>query len=190
MDQRLRPFVGFHQDYWAELPPALDAAAAAMPNESTGLSPSMIDYSYKPRLEFDWNQRVKPRTARESLNRDEAVAWVKRVENAVKWARENMARAQERQRNQANKHRREVDFVVGDKVYIRRGAWRTTRPSDKLDNPMVAPYPIMSKEGHSFRVQLPASWKIHPVFSPDCLRKDPDYQGSEDRRLIRRGIGA
>ncbi|KAI0994415.1 hypothetical protein K3495_g13767 [Podosphaera aphanis] len=56
IDQRLRPFVNFHQDDWAELLPALDAAAAAMPNESTGLSPSMIDYGYEMRLEFDWNQ--------------------------------------------------------------------------------------------------------------------------------------
>ncbi|KAI0995150.1 hypothetical protein K3495_g13030 [Podosphaera aphanis] len=39
---------------------------------------------------------------------------------------------------------------------------------------MVGPYRIISKEGHSFCVQLPASWKVHPVFSPDRLRKDPD----------------
>ena len=37
---------------------------------------------------------------------------------------------------------------------------------------MVGPYPILAKEGHSFRIQLPASMKIHPVFAPNLLRKD------------------
>ena len=37
---------------------------------------------------------------------------------------------------------------------------------------MVGPYLILAKEGHSFRVRLPASIKIHPVFAPNLLRKD------------------
>lgn len=159
---------------WAELLPALDAAAAAIPNESTGLSPSMIDYGFEMRLEFDWNQQLEPRTPREKLNQGEAAEWLKWISSALDYAKESIKRSQEQQRVEANQHRLEVDFDVGDKVYIRRGAWRTTRPSDKLENPMVGPYRTIAKEGHSFRVQLPASWKIHPVFSPDRLRKDPD----------------
>jgi hypothetical protein len=37
---------------------------------------------------------------------------------------------------------------------------------------MVGLYPITAKEGHSFRVELPALIKIHPVFAPNLLRKD------------------
>jgi hypothetical protein len=37
---------------------------------------------------------------------------------------------------------------------------------------MVGLYPILAKEGHSFRVWLPALIKIHPVFTPNLLYKD------------------
>jgi hypothetical protein len=41
---------------------------------------------------------------------------------------------------------------------------------------MAGPYKILAKEGHLFRVDLPASIAIHLVFSADKLRlasKDP-----------------
>ena len=37
---------------------------------------------------------------------------------------------------------------------------------------MVGPYSILAKEGHSFKVRLPALIKIHPVFAPNLLYKD------------------
>jgi hypothetical protein len=37
---------------------------------------------------------------------------------------------------------------------------------------MVGPYPILTKEGHSFKVRLPALIKIYLVFALNLLYKD------------------
>ncbi|OJD21287.1 hypothetical protein ACJ73_07374 [Blastomyces percursus] len=58
--------------------------------------------------------------------------------------------------------------------YARRMQEDTGRPAKKLDFLMAGPWPITEKVGNSYRVQLPASVKVHPIFSPDKLRRDPN----------------
>ena len=74
---------------------------------------------------------------------------------------------------QANKKRRIPDFGLGDKVYVIKKTWKTDRPSDKLDFPLAGPFKIAEIVGHSYRLELPTSYKIWPILHADRLRKDP-----------------
>ena len=85
-----------------------------------------------------------------------------------------MAQSQERYAKQANKSRREVDFKVKDKVWVSTKHWKTDRPSRKLAQQMEGPFEIIKQIGHSFKLRLPKSIKVHPVFHADRLRKAPE----------------
>jgi hypothetical protein len=98
------------------------------------------------------------------------------MHEAWEYAKEVFTKAQEKKERDVNRYRREVDFDVEDLVFVSTKNWAKERLSQKLDYPMAGPYKILAKEGHSFRVDLPASMAIHPVFLADKLRlasKDP-----------------
>ncbi|OQD80121.1 hypothetical protein PENANT_c039G02886, partial [Penicillium antarcticum] len=86
----------------------------------------------------------------------------------------------ENQKKQANKHRREVDFIVGDQVLVTTKNWQIRRPSRKLADLASGPYEIMEKVGHAYRLKLPDNIKVHPIFNPNKLRlasKTPPLTG-------------
>ena len=172
IDQRLRPFVNYFQDNWSDLLPAMDFAQATLTHTSTGFSPFELEFGYRPRMQFDWKERTqRSATVREQITREEAQAFASRTYEAVKWAKINLQRAQDRQSRQANKHRREPDFEVGDTVYVTRKGWVTERPSIKLESQNAGPYKIIAMKGHSYIIDLPKHMKMSNVFHADRLRK-------------------
>jgi len=75
---------------------------------------------------------------------------------------------------QANKHRRDVTFEVGDKVWLSTKHIKTQRPSKKLDYKWIGPFNVLKKHGISCKLSLPESIKIYNVFHPSLLSKDPN----------------
>jgi chromodomain-containing protein len=169
MAQRLRPFVNYYQDNWSELLPMVDFAGAMLPQDSIGLSPFLVDNGYEPRTSFDWRAASPPRDLK--IGQQEAQKWLKGMQDVWNWARAEMAKAQTRQRIQANKHRREEDFGIGDYVMVTTKHWNLRRPTRKLAEQSVGPFRIMERVGNAYKLDLPDSIKVHPVFAPEKLRR-------------------
>src|SRR6202453_2172176 len=60
---------------------------------------------------------------------------------------------------------------VRDKVYVDASDYITDRPSKKLSNKRIGPYLILEIiNDNAFKLKLPSSMKIHPVFTQSKLR--------------------
>ena len=71
INMRLRPFVNYYQDNWSDLLPLMDFAAAALPSETTQLSPFMVTCGYEPRTSFDWRPLASDLPADERTSRQQ-----------------------------------------------------------------------------------------------------------------------
>ena len=71
----------------------------------------------------------------------------------------------------ANRRRRPAPTLLpGQKVWLLRRHVSTTRPSSKLDVRRLGPFAIIEQIGASaFRLELPPSMQIHPVFHISLL---------------------
>ena len=88
-------------------------------------------------------------------------------------AKRCIERAQKKQIQQANKHRRDITYNVGDLVFISTEHMNPKgSTSNKLMYKYVGPYRIIRRISDvTYEIQLPASSKLHPVFYVNRLRK-------------------
>ena len=74
---------------------------------------------------------------------------------------------------QINYYRRELDFNVGDKIFIIKKIQFINRPSDKLDYLLIrTPYKILAIKGYLYKLEVPKLQKGFKVFYINRLRKD------------------
>ena len=112
----------------------------------------------------------------------ENVPWIEDAYKKVKVIRQRIQTAQSRQKSYADNRRRDLEFEIGDKVFlkilprkgmIRQGKW------GKLGPRYVGPFEITQKVGQvAYRLQLPTSLGgMHDVFHVSRLKKyNPDPQ--------------
>lgn len=93
--------------------------------------------------------------------------------------KENLARTQQRMKYFADSRRSDVQFQVGDWVWVRLRPYRqnTLRRHlmNKLSRRYYGPFQVESRIGSvSYRLTLPLESKVHPVFHVSTLKR---FQG-------------
>src|SRR6267154_1965864 len=158
LEQYLRMYCNYQQDNWAELLPLAEFAYNNAPSATTGVSPFFANKGYHPNITIYPNcESTSARAEEYTMNLDELHQFL----------RAEMANAQQRYQGPADAKRLPPpDFKVGDEVFVKAKYFRSTRPSKKLSEKNLGPYPIIAQPGTlSFTLHLPDTMRsVHPVF--------------------------
>lgn len=90
--------------------------------------------------------------------------------------KEHLLQAQQRMKNQVDRHRREVILEVGEMVYLKLRPYKlhslAKKINEKLSPRFYCPFKILEKIGPvAYRLELPVGACIHSVFHVSQLRK-------------------
>ncbi|MCH86988.1 Ty3/gypsy retrotransposon protein, partial [Trifolium medium] len=106
-------------------------------------------------------------------------------DEALKQLKNQLLKAQERMRMQADRKRVERSFTCGEWVFVKLRAHRqqsvATRINAKLAAKYYGPYPIIEKIGAvAYKLKLPEESRVHPVFHVSLLKRAVGNYQEED----------
>ncbi|SPC65051.1 related to Gag-pol polyprotein [Ustilago sp. UG-2017b] len=163
VEQYLRMYCNYEQDDWADL---LDTAAFVYNNtvhNSIGVSPFFACYGWNPKAHPDIPQRL-------GVNDPDRFEYLIDGKERCKYLQEQIREAQRRTVDQYNRKHKDIEFKVGDMVYINCRNWKTRQPTPKLDTRFTGPYPVQERVGRrAYRITLPANLRVHDVFHVSML---------------------
>ncbi|SYW84950.1 uncharacterized protein UBRO2_05656 [Ustilago bromivora] len=141
-----------------------------------GISPFFACYGWNPKSHPEIPQRL-------GVNDPRLAEYLVKGAECHKYLQEQIWVAQRRTVDQYNHKRKDIEFKVGDLVYINRKNWKTRRPTPKLDTRFAGPYPIKERIGRRvYHITLPANLRVHDVFHVSML--EPAKTSSLSQRSL------
>jgi hypothetical protein len=160
IEKFLQMFVNYRQDNWEEWLPIGEFCYNDKKHSATGFTPFFIETGQHP-----WKGEI----SKESPKCPEVQNFVEQLEQVRKQAKTSLEQARKTMEKQNGKQK-VPDFPDGTKVWLSAENIDTTRPSKKLDTKRYRPFKIVRKaHGRSYELDLPAQWKIHPIFHNHLL---------------------
>ena len=166
IEEMMRAYVGRRQNDWDERLGMMEYAYNNSVHSSSGYTPFYLCYGRHPLSPVQLLSQVESKNAA-------ADAFLQQLEEDVTHAMDNLRRAQEKQKQYADKRRRDVEFQVGDEVLL---ATKTlpvvvaAGGSSKLGPLYCGPFEVIEKYRTAYKLNLPPHMKMHPVFHVSQLK--------------------
>ena len=139
LEQYLQVYCNYQQDNWADLLPLAEFSYNNAPSTTTGVSPFFANKGYHPNLAVHPEHDLSSARARE---------YTVDLESLYEYLHTEMAASQQRYQGPADAKRlAPPDFKVSDQVFVKAKYFRSTRPSKKLSEKNIGPYPIIAQVG-------------------------------------------
>ncbi|KAL2232344.1 UNVERIFIED_CONTAM: Transposon Tf2-11 polyprotein [Sesamum indicum] len=186
LEDMMRACVIEFKGNWDDYLPLMEFAYNNSFHSSIGMAPYEALYGRKCRSPICWDI--------EGLRQLEGPELVQETVDKIKIIKKCLKAAQDRQKSYVDKHRREMEYEVGEKVFLKVSPWRGILrfgKQGKLSPRYIGAYEILERVGPlAYRLALPTELsQIHDVFHVSMLRRyrsdpshilhEPDIQISE-----------
>ncbi len=132
----------------------------------------IIEYeSIRERLQIDWTKNIS-----EQMNK------------TLIFAREALIKTQKQMMNQANKHRKKINYKIKSKMFLNERNIVTARLFKKLDDKMLDSFKITDSVDFFYKLKLSDTMCIHDVFHSELLRSVVDDSLSDQKNESSRSI--
>jgi len=169
LEQMLRGFVNDVQDDWDLLLTPLEFAYNNSTQTATGYTPFFMNSGRHPFLPASLSSSPEcPAPAVEEI--------LGKLSRNLKVAKDNIVRAQEKQKHFADKNRREESYEVGEEVLVANKNMNfpgiAQKESRKLTETYSGPFKIIERiSRNAYRLELPRHFRCHDVFNISQLKR-------------------
>ena len=152
---------------------------------SIGMAPYKALYGRKCRTPLCWTELSERKVIGPDL--------IQETKEKVKMIRERLKVATDRQKSYADMKRKDIRYVIGEKVFLKVSSWKKVMrfgKKGKLSPRFIGSYEVIEKVGLvAYRLSLPPDLeKIHNVFHVSMLRRyqsDPSHVASSETIELR-----
>ncbi len=128
-----------------------------------------LNKDFHSRMSFELNV-IKYESSRKRLQTTKVENISEHMNKTLKFARESLVKTREQMIQQANKHRKKVNYEIESKMFLNEWNIVTARSFKKLDDKMLDFFINLDLIDSSYKLKLSETMHVHDVFHSDLLR--------------------